>query len=300
MKIWTCGSSPRSGSRNAWTRVKTSTVSVVWANLEKTVTTPEIVYKIHELILEDRRITAKSIAEQLGISRERVGSVNPWRFGHAEALREVGPEIPERGSKLRRFHSSEQIWNFFGAIQMISCRSRLKTMGETWLYHYEPETKQQSMESRHRNSPHPKNSECKTPLEKFSPRFFWDQDSILLIDCLPKGQTINAECQLSLPVQLKDILKGKRRRKVTKGVLFLHDNAPAQRALATQKKLAYLGLHFLDRPPYSPDLTPSDYRLFPGLNKQLKYRHFSSDAEVIFCRGDLVGRTNFWIFLSGL
>jgi hypothetical protein len=27
-------------------------------------------------------------------------------------------------------------------------------------------------------------------------------------------------------------------RKVTKGVLFLHDNAPAHRALAAQKKLA--------------------------------------------------------------
>jgi hypothetical protein len=30
-------------------------------------------------------------------------------------------------------------------------------------------------------------------------------------------------------------------RTVTNGVLFLHDNAPAHRALATQKKLAYLG-----------------------------------------------------------
>jgi len=37
------------------------------------VTTPEIIDKIHELILEDRWISAKSIAEQLGISRERVG-----------------------------------------------------------------------------------------------------------------------------------------------------------------------------------------------------------------------------------
>jgi len=35
-----------------------------------TVTTSEIIDKIHELILEDRRISAKSIAEQLGISRE--------------------------------------------------------------------------------------------------------------------------------------------------------------------------------------------------------------------------------------
>ena len=40
-------------------------------------TTPEIIDQIHELILEDRRISAKSIVEQLGISRERVGSIIP-------------------------------------------------------------------------------------------------------------------------------------------------------------------------------------------------------------------------------
>ena len=40
----------------------------------KTVTTPDIIDQIHELILEYRQISAKSIAEQLGISRERVGS----------------------------------------------------------------------------------------------------------------------------------------------------------------------------------------------------------------------------------
>jgi len=41
----------------------------------KTVTTPEIIHQIHEHILEDRRISSKSIAGQLGISRERVGSI---------------------------------------------------------------------------------------------------------------------------------------------------------------------------------------------------------------------------------
>jgi len=80
---------------------------------------------------------------------------------------------------------------------------------------------------------------------------------------------------------IEGLLKGKRRGKVTKGVLFLHNNAPAHRALATQKKLAYLGFHCLDQPPYSPDLVPSDNHLFPGLKNQLKGRHFSSDAEVI-------------------
>jgi len=41
----------------------------------KTVTAPEIIDEIHELILEDPPISAKTIAEQLGISRERVGSI---------------------------------------------------------------------------------------------------------------------------------------------------------------------------------------------------------------------------------
>jgi len=41
--------------------------------------------------------------------------------------------------------------------------------------------------------PAPKNSEYKNPLENFSPRFFGDQDGILLIDYLPKGQTINTD-----------------------------------------------------------------------------------------------------------
>jgi len=61
----------------------------------------------------------------------------------------------------------------------------------------------------------------------------------------------------------------------------LHDNAPAHRALATQKKLAYLGFQCLDHSPYSSDLAPSDYHLLPGLKKELKGRHVSSDAEVI-------------------
>jgi len=83
-------------------------------------------------------------------------------------------------------------------------------------------------------------------------------------------------------VRLKDVLKEKRRpRERHQGVLFLHDNAPAHRALANQKKLAYLAFQFLGHPPYSPDLASSDYHLFPGLKKQLNGRHFSSDAEVI-------------------
>jgi len=133
----------------------------------------------------------------------------------------------------------------------------------------------------HRGSPLPKKFQVQKSAGKVLASIFWDQDGILLIDYLPKGQTINAEYYLYLMVQLKDILKEKCRGKFTKGVLFLHNNAPAHQALSTQKKLAYLGFQCLDHPPQSLELAPSDYHLFPGLKKQLKGHHFSSDAEVI-------------------
>ena len=163
-------------------------------------------------------------------------------------------------------------------------------MVKTWIYRYDTETKQPSMEWRHSGSPCRKKFQVQKSAGKVLASIFWNQDGILHIDYLPKGQTINTEHYSSLLVQLKDILKEKCHGKVTEGVPFLHDNASAHRALATQKKLAYLGFQCLDHPPYSPDLSPSDYHLFPGLKKQLKSRHFSSDAEG---RGDMVGQTTF-------
>ena len=76
----------------------------------------------------------------------------------------------------------------------------------------------------------------------------------------------------------------KRWGKVTKVVLFSHDSAPAHRALATRKKLTYLGFQCLDHPPYSTDLAPSDYHLFSGLKKQLIVRHFLSTAKSLLPR----------------
>jgi hypothetical protein len=91
---------------------------------------------------------------------------------------------------------------------------------------------------------------------KFISLVFRDQDDILLIDYLPKDQTVNAKYYSSFLVQLKDILKEKHHGNFTKGVLSLHENARAHRAPTTHKKLAYLGFQCHDQPPYSPDLTP--------------------------------------------
>jgi len=166
-------------------------------------------------------------------------------------------------------------------------------MDDIWLYHYDPETKQQSMEWRHSASPRPKKFRVQKSAGKFLASIFWYQVGIFLIDYLPKGQTINAEYYLSLLVQFKNILKEKRRGMVTKVVLFLHNNAPAHRALATQKKLAYLGFQSLDHRPYSRDLAPSGYHLLPGLKKIMERWTFFFRHGGHCCRGDLVGRTTF-------
>jgi len=185
--------------------------------------------------------------------------------------------MPECRSKNVNGASLSNFWNFFGQRDPNDFLSQLVTMEETWLYHYDLETKQQSVEWQHSGLPRPKKFRVQKSTGKVLASIFWDQDGILLIE---KGRTINAEYYTSLLLQLKDILKEKCCEKVTKGVLFLHDNALAHRALATQKKLACLGFHCLDHSPYSPDLAQSDYHRFPGL-KQLKGCHFSSNTEVI-------------------
>ena len=71
---------------------------------------------------------------------------------------------------------------------------------------------------------------------------------------------------------------------------------PAHGALATQKKLAYLGFQCPDHPPYSSDLAPSVYHLFLELKKQLKGRHFFSNAEVIASVETLLDRQRSELF----
>ena len=88
----------------------------------KPVTTPKIIDQIHELILEDRRISTNLIAEQLGISRERVGSIIHEVLDMRKLSANWVPKWLNADQKRQRCQSSELIWNFFGAIQMISCR----------------------------------------------------------------------------------------------------------------------------------------------------------------------------------
>jgi hypothetical protein len=52
---------------------------------------------------------------------------------------------------------------------------------------------------------------------------------------------------------------------LSKGILFLQDNAAPHKAATTRQKLADLHFEVLKHPPYLPGLAPSDYYLFRNL-----------------------------------
>ena len=88
----------------------------------KAVTTPEIIDQINGLNLEDRWISAKPIAEQLGISRERVGAIIHEDLDMQKLSAKWVPKCLNAGQKVNGASRPSKFWNFFGTIQMISCR----------------------------------------------------------------------------------------------------------------------------------------------------------------------------------
>jgi len=107
------------------------------------------------------------------------------------------PRCLNADQKRQQCQSSKQLLEFFWH-DPNDLLSRFVTMDKTWLYHYNPEKKQQSIEWWHSGSPHPKKFQVQKSAGKVLASIFWDQDGILLIDYLPKGQNINAEYYSSL------------------------------------------------------------------------------------------------------
>jgi len=214
MKIWRCGSSPRSGSRNAWTRIK----NVKGAN------------RLSNFGIFSAR--SRWFPVEIGDDGRNL-VISLWPGDKAT----ISWVAAKRFTPPQKIPSAKIRWKILASI-------------------------------------------------------FLDQESILLIDYLSKGQNINTECYSSLLAQSKDILKEKSRGKVTKGGLVLERQCPGSPVTCNWEETGLPGLN----PPYSPDLAPSDYHLFPGLKKTIERSPFFVRRGGYFCCGDLVGRTTFWFF----
>ena len=76
---------------------------------------------------------------------------------------------------------------------------------------------------------------------------FWDAKDIASIDYFQKGKTINGEYYVNLLRQLRKEIKSKQPGKLTKGVLFHQDNAPAHKSVVAMSTEHDCGFELIDQ-----------------------------------------------------
>ncbi|GFX26113.1 histone-lysine N-methyltransferase SETMAR [Trichonephila clavipes] len=135
------------------------------------------------------------------------------------------------------------------------------------------------MEWRHSSSPRKVKFKQTISAQKIMCTVFWDRKSVLLVDFLTRGDTINAAAYCATLQKLRRAIQNKKRGMLSAGVVLLHDNARPHTANRTQYLITSFGWKQLDHPPYSLDLAPSDYHLFMHLKKHLVGQRHSDDDE---------------------
>ena len=157
----------------------------------------------------------------------------------------------------------------------------LITGDETWVHHYTPESKKDSMIWKRPPSPPAKKFKVQPSARKLMATVFWDSKGILLVDFLQPGQTINATRYCETLNKLREAVRRKRPGRLSSGVIFQHDNATPHTANLTREWLETYGWEALSHPPHSPDLAPSDFHLFGPLKRYLGGKRFNDDEELI-------------------
>ena len=110
---------------------------------------------------------------------------------------------------------------------------------------------------------------------------FFNIDGLVHREFVPTGQTVNKEFYKTVLQRLRDAVCRHRPEKWRSGNWILHhDNAPAHRAVTTNEFLAKHHIPSLPQPPYSPDLAPCDFFLFPQLKKTMKVRRFDCVDDI--------------------
>jgi len=118
------------------------------------------------------------------------------------------------------------------------------------------------MEYRHKESPQPKKFKTQASAGKVMLTVFWNLERVVLADFLEKETTINFQCYVETLTALKRRIKRVGKRNET---LLQHDNTRPHTSAAKRDAIEWLEFSVLLHPPYSPDLAPSDFHLFPKL-----------------------------------
>ena len=151
------------------------------------------------------------------------------------------------------------------------------TGDETWFHHFDPETKRQSMEWHHLDSPTKKKPKTMPSAKKIMGTVFWDAEGCILIEFLEPGKTINASHYVQTLSKLRCASRDKHPRRK---VIPQHNNVRPHPAHLTLEKIEKMGWEILPHPLYSPDLAPSNYHLFGFVKNQMQSYHYETNEAL--------------------
>ena len=101
------------------------------------------------------------------------------------------------------------------------------------------------------------------------------------MDYIDKDHTISGAYYADFLRQLQERIRQIPRGKLTRGVIFHQHNAPSHMSTVAMAAIQKCRFQLVEDPPYSPDLAPSDYYLFPKLKNELGGHHFARDDDVV-------------------
>ena len=155
------------------------------------------------------------------------------------------------------------------------------TGDESNVYAYDLETKLQSSQWKSPGSPKPKKARMpKSKLKQILICFF-DQEGIVYREFVPPGMSVNADFYYEVLRRLRENVRRKRPQKwQNQNLIIHHDNALAHRSFKVSQFLAKNNMTVIPHPPYSPDLAPCNFFLFPKLKLQMKGRRFDTIEEI--------------------
>ena len=232
------------------------------------VTTPEMIEKIHDILMNDRRLKVREIGEAVGISIERVQKIWNDDLDMRKLCARWVPRLLTIDHKHIRVTTSKECLAMLKRNPKEFLR-RFITVDETWIHYCTPEIKEQSKQWTFRGESAPKKAKVTISANKVMATVFWDARGIIHIDYLQKGKTINVEYYSNSSDRFNDVLKEKRPHLAKKKVVFHQDNARVHTCVVAMAKFHELRYELLPHPPYPPDVAPLDYFLFPNLKKWL-------------------------------
>ncbi|UYV80238.1 hypothetical protein LAZ67_18002125 [Cordylochernes scorpioides] len=242
------------------------------AGRPSTSTTDEKINEVEKMILANRRITVREVAEDLNISIGSCHSIFINDLGMRRVTAKFVPKLLNCDQKQHRMNIANE---------MLDCPRRPKFAPEAWVYGYDVETKAQSSQWKLPHEPRPKKARQVRSNVKVLLTVFFDCRGVVHHEFLPQGRTVNKEYYLQDMRNLREAIRQKHPDLwKNKNWLLHHDNAPAHTSLLVRDLLAKNNTLMMPQPPYSPDLALYDFFLFPKLKRPMKGRRYATLDEI--------------------